>query len=77
VEFSYKTHLGFSFQNVASCSILTHRSLLGPTFTVKVDISMPGINDIADTVAIRNDKFINRYSFNSSDVCEICSLIVK
>ena len=38
---------------------------------------MCGVNDIADAVAMRKDKFIKRYSLNSSVVCEICSLIVK
>jgi len=28
-------------------------------------------------LAMRKDKFIKRYSLNSSEVCEICSLIVK
>jgi len=31
---------------------------------------MCGVNDIADAVATRKDKFINEY-------CEICSLTVK
>ena len=30
-----------------------------------------------DAVAMRKDKFIKRYSLNSSVVCEICSLAVK
>jgi len=33
-------------------------------------IRMCGVNDIADAVATRKDKFINEY-------CEICSLTVK
>ena len=40
-------------------------------------IKMCGVNDIADAVAMRKDKFIKRCSLNSSVVCEICSLIVK
>ena len=40
-------------------------------------IKMCGVNDIADAVAMRKDKFIMRYSLNSSVVSQICSLIVK
>jgi len=40
-------------------------------------IKMCGINDTADAVAMRKDKFIKRHLLNSSIVCEICSLIVK
>ena len=40
-------------------------------------IKMCGVNDIADSLAMRTDKFIKRYLLNSSVVCEICSLVVK
>jgi len=33
---------------------------------------MLGISDIAETVAMRRDRFINRFMSNSSAVCEIC-----
>ena len=35
------------------------------------------VNEIADAVATRKDKFIKRYSSSSSVVSEICSLVVK
>ena len=38
---------------------------------------MCGVSDIADSVAMRKDKFIKIYSLDSSVICEICSLIVK
>ena len=39
---------------------------------------MCGVNDTADAVAMRKDKFIQRYySLNSSVVRDICSLTVK
>ena len=38
---------------------------------------MCGVSDIADSVAMRKDKFIKRYSLDSSVVCEICSLILS
>jgi len=38
-------------------------------------IKMCGVNDIADAVTTRKDKFIKRYLLNSSVVCEVC--IVK
>jgi len=38
---------------------------------------MCGVNDIADAVAVRKDKFIKRYLSSSSVVSEICSLSVK
>ena len=38
---------------------------------------MCGANDTADAVVMRKDKFVKRYSLNSSVVCVICSLIVK
>jgi len=40
-------------------------------------IKMCGVDDIADVVAMRKDKFVKRYSLNSSAVCEIGSLIAK
>ena len=40
-------------------------------------IKMCGVTDTADTVGMSKDKYIKRYSLNSSVVCEICSLIVK
>jgi len=40
-------------------------------------IKMCGVDDIADVVAMRRDKFVKRYSLNSSAVCEIGSLIAK
>jgi len=40
-------------------------------------IRMCGVSDIADAVTTRKDKFIKRHLLNSSEVCEICSLIVK
>jgi len=33
---------------------------------------MFGISDIAETVAMRRDRFIKRFMSNSSTVCEIC-----
>ena len=35
-------------------------------------IKMFGISDIAETVAIRKDRFIERFMSNNSAVCEIC-----
>jgi len=35
-------------------------------------IKMFGISDIAETVAIRKDRFIERFMSNSCAVCEIC-----
>jgi len=40
-------------------------------------VKMCEVSDIADAVATRKDKFVRRYSLNSSVVCEICSLTVK
>ena len=40
-------------------------------------VKMCAVDDIADAVATRKDKFIKRYLSNISVVCEICSLTVK
>jgi len=38
---------------------------------------MFGVSDVAEAVATRKDRFVNRYALNSSVVCEILSCVVK
>jgi len=35
------------------------------------------VSDVAEAVATRKDRFVNRYALNSSVVCEILSCVVK
>jgi len=38
---------------------------------------MFGVIDVADAVTTRKDRFIKRYSSNSSVVCEMCAILVQ
>ena len=37
-------------------------------------IKMFGINDVAEALAKRKDRFVKRYASNSHVVCEICTV---
>ena len=65
--------------SVSVClSVLDHIFITTrPIFTNFFVYVTYGVNDIADAVAMRKDKFIKRYSLNSSVVLETCSLVVK
>jgi len=38
---------------------------------------MFGVSDVAEGVATRKDRFIQRYVLNSSVVCQMCTLVVN
>ena len=57
--------------------MLSHRvvekSLNVNTFEIAAEcLRMFGVSDVAEAVATRKDRFVNRYALNSSVVCEIC-----
>ena len=43
------------------------------TFEIAAEcLKMFGVSDVAEAVATRKDRFVNRYALNSSVVCETC-----
>jgi len=43
------------------------------TFEIAAEcLKMYGVSDVAEAVATRKDRFVNRYALNSSVVCVIC-----
>ena len=43
------------------------------TFEIAAEcLKMYGVSDVAEAVATRKDRFVNRYALNSSVVCQIC-----
>jgi len=43
------------------------------TFEIDAEcLRMFGVSDVAEAVATRKDRFVNRYALNSSVVCQTC-----
>jgi len=57
---------------VVSCARIFFNINSRPTEMAAECTKMLGISDIAETVAVRRERFIKRFMSNSSAVCKIC-----